>query len=145
MQLPLPRRGASGIVLLARSDLSVTKAACVAAQRAGQSLTVHTVTADCTQTADVVAAALQVKQRFGRLDVLVNNAGYLEPFGAMYDCEPEEWWKPWTVNIRGMYEVTRAFLSLLLECGGDGIVVNMTSTGAHAVDPGFAAYKVSTH
>ena len=100
------------------------------------------VSADCTKTADVVSAAEQVKQHFGRLDVLVNNAGYLEAHGAMYDGDPEEWWRPWTVNVRGTHDVTRAFLPLLLECAGERTVVNMTSTGAHAVDPGFAAYKV---
>lgn len=136
--------GASGIVLLARSDLSATKAACEAVQRPGQPLEVLPISADCAKTADVIAAAQAVKQRFGRLDILINNAGYLESLCPMYDCDPEEWWKPWTVNIRGTYEVTRAFLPLLLDCAGDKIVVNMTSTGAHAVDPGFAAYKVAT-
>lgn len=134
--------GASGIVLLARSDLGTSKAACEAAQRPGHTLKVLAVAADCTKTADVAAAAEQVKQHFGRLDVLVNNAGYLEAHGAMYDGDPEEWWRPWTVNVRGTHEVTRAFLPLLLECAGERTIVNMTSTGAHAVDPGFAAYKV---
>lgn len=134
--------GASGIVLLARSDLSATKDACEAVQRSGQRLEVLTVAADCTKTADVITAAQAVKQRFGRLDVLINNAGYLESLSPMYDGDPEEWWKPWTVNIRGTHEVTRAFLPLLLDCDGDKIVVNMASSGAHTMLPQFAAYQV---
>ena len=144
MAVAFAQAGASGIVLLARSDLTATKAACEAAQRGEQPLEVLAISADCTKTADVVAAAEQVRQRFGRLDVLVNNAGYMEGPGAMYDFDPEEWWRPWTVNVRGTYEVTRAFIPLLLECGGEKIIVNMTSAGAHMIDPMFTAYKVAS-
>ncbi|TFY67485.1 hypothetical protein EVJ58_g1597 [Rhodofomes roseus] len=135
--------GVSGLVLLARSDMSATKAACEAAQRPGQSLQVLTISADNTITADVEAAAQNVKETFGRLDVLINNAGYMEGSGKIGDYEPEEWWKSWTINIRGTYEVTRAFLPLLLECGGDKIIVNVSSVGAHFVDGLISAYKMT--
>lgn len=137
--------GASGIVLLARSDLSVVKAACEAAKRPGQSLKVVAIAADSTKTADVIAAAEQVKQAFGRLDVLINNAGYMEDVACLFgDYDPEEWWRTFTVNIRGTYEVTRAFLPLLLECGGDKTIINVTSIAAHMVtDVIMSAYKVT--
>ncbi|KZT69463.1 putative oxidoreductase [Daedalea quercina L-15889] len=135
--------GASGLILLARSDLSAVQATCEAAQRPRQSLKVLTIATDCTKGSEVVAAAQEVKETFGRLDVLINNAGYMEGISKIAEYDPEEWWKPWKVNIRGTYEVTRAFLPLLLEYGGDKIIINMTSLGAHLVDPLFTAYKMT--
>ena len=90
----------------------------------------------------VKEAAEEFLKRENRLDVLINNAGYMKSGGAMYDVDPEEWWTPWTVNVRGTHEVTRAFLSLLLDCDGDKMIVNMTSIAAHMTGPGFTSYKV---
>lgn len=144
MSIAFAQAGASGIVLLARSDLSIVKTACEGAKRPGRSLQVVTIATDITKTADVVAAAEQVKQDLGRLDVLINNAGYMENVACSFgDYDPDEWWRSFTVNLRGTYEVTRAFLPLLLECGGDKTIVNVTSIAAHMTDEIMSAYKVT--
>ena len=132
----------SGLALLARSDLSAVKAACEAAQRPGQNIKILTIRADVTKTADVVAAAQKVKETFGRLDILINNAGYLEEVTLLGESEPIDWWRSFEVNVKGTYEPIHAFLSLLIESGGDKTIVNLSTVGAHFVDPTFAAYKV---
>ena len=140
--LAFTQANVSGLALLARSDLSAVKAACEAAQRPGQNIKILTIRADVTKTADVVAAAQKVKETFGRLDILINNAGYLEEVTLLGESEPIDWWRSFEVNVKGTYEPIHAFLSLLIESGGDKTIVNLSTVGAHFVDPTFAAYKV---
>ena len=78
----------------------------------------------------VTAAADAIGQAFGKLDVVVNNAGYLEAWQPLADSDPDEWWRTWDVNIRGVYEVTRALLPLVLKSEGKTIL-SIGSNGAH--------------
>ncbi|EKM53734.1 uncharacterized protein PHACADRAFT_211397 [Phanerochaete carnosa HHB-10118-sp] len=141
--LAVAQAGASGLVLLARSNLDVVKQQCLAAQGPGRPLEVLTLAADITDTDQVAAAAAHVETTFGRVDVVVNNAGYLERCGRIADSDPEEWWSVWNTNVRGTYGVTRAFLPLLIRCGGDRTIVNVSSTGAHTFSPRYSAYSTS--
>ena len=75
------------LALFARSDLSATKAAAEAAQRPGHGPKVLTINGDATKTADAAAAAQKVKETFGRLDALINNAGYMEAVTSITESE----------------------------------------------------------
>ncbi|KAH7054324.1 hypothetical protein B0J12DRAFT_718162 [Macrophomina phaseolina] len=78
------------------------------------------------------------------LDVLVNNAGYLDKPVAIADSDPDEYWRAFEVNVRGTYLVTRALLPLLLRDGhGLKTVVNVASMGALSLRPGGSAYQTS--
>ncbi|CCM01538.1 uncharacterized protein FIBRA_03594 [Fibroporia radiculosa] len=137
--------GASGLVLVARSDLSATKTACEAvATRPGQTLKVLTVSVDTSDATQVNAALAKAKETFGRLDIVVNNAGVLEPYALLGDSNSETWWKTWNVNVRGTYEVTRASLPLLLESGGDKTIIIVSSLAAHNVLPTHASAYSTT-
>ena len=85
----------------------------------------------------------RVEADLGPIDIVVNNAGYLERCNLIADSDPDEWWNVWNVNVRGTYHVTRAFLPLLIECDGDKTIVNVSSTGAHSFSPRYSAYSVS--
>ncbi|KZT03034.1 NAD(P)-binding protein [Laetiporus sulphureus 93-53] len=123
--LAFAQAGVSGLVLLARSDMNAVKAVCEAAQRPGQSLRALIVHCDITNIEHVSAASNIVKDTFGRLDILVNNAGV------------------YTISNRGTYHVTREFLPLLIECGGDKTIINLNSVAAHLLQPRFSAYESS--
>ncbi|TVY34133.1 Short chain dehydrogenase citE, partial [Lachnellula cervina] len=85
-------------------------------------------------------AAALIEKEFGRLDVVVLNAAVLSGQGLVLESDPDEWWETMTVNIKGPYLVTRAFLPLLLK-GGDKTIVALSSVGAHCVTPGLSAYQ----
>jgi NAD(P)-dependent dehydrogenase (short-subunit alcohol dehydrogenase family) len=89
-------------------------------------------------------AAAETEKAFGRLDILINNAGYLESALPIADSEPDEYWKTWEINYRGVYWATKAFLPLLIK-SQDGLktIVNLSSTGAHGLRPGMSAYQAS--
>ncbi|CCM01537.1 uncharacterized protein FIBRA_03593 [Fibroporia radiculosa] len=126
--------GASGLVLLARSNMSETKSACeAAATRPGQSIKVLTFSADTSNAAQVSAALAQAKEAFGRLDVVINNAGVVENYSLVGDSDSENWWHTWDVNMRGTYEVTRASLPLLAATEGHKSIILVTSLAAHGV------------
>ena len=137
--------GASCIGLSARSSLDEVVSECeAAAQKAGHStpkVLVYAMDVVDRDAIDKTAAAV-AKDMEGRLDLLINNAGYLEDWKPIVESDPDEWWKTWTVNMRGPYLVTRAFLPLMLK-GGDKTIVNLSSVGAHKKRPGASAYQTT--
>ncbi|KAH7066798.1 oxidoreductase-like protein [Paraphoma chrysanthemicola] len=135
--------GASQIAIAARSPLeAVTKEVKEAAKQAGRpEPEVLALKLDVTNRDSVTAAAKDVTDAFdGRIDVLVNNAGYLSSFAGIPDTDPEEWWRDWEVNVKGVYLVTHAFWPLLLNSDMK-IILNVSSIGATAMTPLSSSYS----
>jgi len=114
--------------------------AAAADQLAGDGLAASSVVLDVTDAASVRAAAAQVADRFGHLDVLVNNAGVLP---EATNAEPAEvvdlamFQQTYATNVLGPVAVVEAFLPLLRQSEA-GRIVNVSSTVgslAHQTDP----------
>jgi NAD(P)-dependent dehydrogenase (short-subunit alcohol dehydrogenase family) len=137
------KAGAHAIIIAARSDLSeVEKEILAAAETAGTSPQVLKLGLDVTDPKQVAEAAAEVQQKFGKLDILFNNAGYLEKWTEISESDPLEWWKTWEINVKGTYLVTRAFLPLIQQSEVKTIV-NVSSVGAHVTFFGASAYQAS--
>jgi 3-oxoacyl-[acyl-carrier protein] reductase len=83
------------------------------------------VRADVSDEASVQSAADQVLRRFGRVDVLVNNAGIFTE-SLLEDLPVADWDRVMGVNLRGTFLWTRALLGQMLE-RGDGRIINIAS------------------
>ena len=140
--ISLAQAGVRGLVLLARSDLTPAKEAALSHKRPGRPLDVLAIPVDVANNAQVVSAVKQVEETFGRLDVVINNAGYIETSNFVADSDPEDWWTAWNVNMRGTYHVSRAVLPLLIKCGGDRTIINVSSSTSSIFVPGSSAYSV---
>ncbi|KAF2489336.1 NAD(P)-binding protein [Lophium mytilinum] len=96
---------------------------------------------DVTVEADVKNLEKIIKEEHGRLDVLVNNAGFLDVAGwkPLTEGNPEDFKKTFDVNIYGVYLVTRTLLPVLFGSeGGAKTVVGISSMSSH-----FASYSIS--
>ncbi|KAL9034125.1 MAG: hypothetical protein Q9180_005580 [Flavoplaca navasiana] len=144
MSLSFAKAGASYITLGARGDMtSLVKEIDEVATAAGRkSPTVLPIKFDVTSQESVANAAAAVEREIGKVDIVVNNAGVLGAIKPITESDPDEWWNTWTINLRGTYLVTRAFLPLMLK-GGDKQIVNVGSVGAHCLVPGGSAYQPS--
>lgn len=74
---------------------------------------------DVTEDAQVQSAVETVQQRFGELDLLVNNAGVYGDDSDFESLAPDDLREPFDVNCVGSFRVTRAFLDLLKRSGGN--------------------------
>lgn len=106
--------------------------------RPGQLLTLAL---DVTDRASIGAAMAQAEAAFGRVDVLVNNAGF-GLVGAVEELEPHEYRPMFETNLFGLIEVTRAALPLMRRHGG-GRIVNFSSVGGFTGRQGFGLYNAS--
>lgn len=99
---------------------------------------------DVTDEASVHGLADETTRRFGRLDVLVNNAGlYGGVRGKAWDeIEPEEWERMLRVNVTGSWLAARA-CARPMKVQRDGRIINIASGVALSPRPGFAHYNVS--
>ena len=111
-------------------------------ERPGQK-PLETLALDVTDPASVRAALGEVLARAGRIDALVNNAGYAQ-YGAVEEVTPEEWRAVFDVNFFGMLDVTRAVLPSMRESGG-GTIVLMSSLGGRVSVPFASPYCASKH
>lgn len=138
------KAGASSIALGARSSLDdAEKVVQDAAREAGRGAPqVLKLNVDVSDERSVGAAVKQIESQLGRLDILINNAGYLETFAPLAESDPLEWWKTWEINMKGLYLVTRAVIPLLLKTeSGMKTILNTSSVGAHVLMPGASAYQ----
>jgi NAD(P)-dependent dehydrogenase (short-subunit alcohol dehydrogenase family) len=100
---------------------------------------------DVTEPSSVAQAAITFRNTFpGGLDVLVNNAGYLEKVVPIGDSDPKNFIQSINVNLIGPYLMAHSFLPLLLASPqGLKTIVNISSIGSMLVLPGLAAYSAS--
>jgi len=93
---------------------------------------------DVTEAADFAAFADAAEQKFGRVDVLINNAGVM-PLSPLAALKTDEWNRMIDVNIRGVLNGIAAVLPRFV-AQHSGHVVNVASVGAHFVLPTAAVY-----
>jgi 3-oxoacyl-[acyl-carrier protein] reductase len=107
----------------------------------GEALAVRTDVADEAAVAAMADAALA---RFGRVDVLMNNAGVLDSYEPAAETSTETWDRVLGVNLTGQFFTARALLPQMVE-RGDGAIVNVASTAGLNGGNGGAAYTTSKH
>lgn len=96
---------------------------------------------DVTRVADIEAAIARAVEAFGRLDVLINNAGVTARAPAS-DLDEREWNDVVATNLTGTFLVSRAAARGMAETGG-GRIINLSSTFARVPTPSRAAYAAS--
>ena len=84
---------------------------------------------DLREPASIEAAAKEVYEAFGRVDVLVNNSGVGGPSAPLWEIDPEEWEETFRVNVTGTFLVCRAFLPGMVQRGSGSVVVIGSMTG----------------
>jgi NAD(P)-dependent dehydrogenase (short-subunit alcohol dehydrogenase family) len=104
----------------------------------GEPERVHAVRLDVTDPADREAAVAAALDRFGRIDVLVNNAGRTQ-VGAVEETTDEELRALFDLHFFGPAALTRLVLPAMREQSG-GAIVQMSSVGGQVTAPGFSAY-----
>ncbi|MFF2029174.1 SDR family NAD(P)-dependent oxidoreductase [Arthrobacter sp. NPDC058192] len=96
---------------------------------------------DVSDDASVRSALEKVRTSFGRLDIVINNAG-AGALGTIEDNDDAEWHRVWDINVVGMVRVTRAALPLLRQ-SPSAAVVNTCSIAATAGLPQRALYSAT--
>lgn len=99
------------------------------------------VPADVSRAADIEALTAAAAAEFGRLDIVVNNAG-IAVSGSVTGISEEDWDRVLAVNLKGVWLGMRYGVPLLRESGG-GAIVNMSSVQALLGFPGWAAYAAT--
>ena len=125
------------VVVNARSDESVRP---VAGEVEGAGAEVLAVAADVSREAEVERLVRETVERFGRIDVLVNNAGLLGPRVGVEDYPEDEWRRVIDANLTGPYLVSKAAIPHLSEGGSIINVVSGVSVEGRAQ---WGAYSVS--
>ncbi|WP_328862743.1 oxidoreductase [Streptomyces sp. NBC_00306] len=104
---------------------------------------ISTAALDVTDPASVQAAVDATLAVFGRIDVLVNNAGY-SVIGAVEETSMEQLRAMMEVNFFGAAELTKAVVPLMRE-QGSGTIVQMSSLGGRITFPGMGGYHATKH
>jgi len=99
--------------------------------------------ADVTDGA-AVAGLARLADEWGRVDVLVNNAGGAKGLEPVAEANLDDWRWMWETNVLGTLRVIRALLPRLID-SGDGLIVTITSTAALEVYDGGAGYTSAKH
>jgi len=99
---------------------------------------------DVTRLDSIDAFVGEVKKKFGRIDVLVNNAGLARGLTPVAEGSDEDWIEMWEVNVLGLLRMTRACLPLIRKAR-HGHIVNLGSIAGFETYKGGAGYTASKH
>lgn len=85
---------------------------------------------DISRYWEVEQAVENCLKAFGRLDVVINNAGVIEPVSHLADADPDAWGQVIDINLKGVFHGMRAALPVMLDTGG-GTILTIGSGAAH--------------
>ncbi len=115
-------------------------------ETAGNSDSALAVPTDVSDPDAVRALFEQVQARFGRLDLLVNNAGAFGPHGSVDEIDVGEWSQTIATNLTGTFLCARHAVRIMrAQRPRGGRIINNGSISAHSPRPGSAAYTASKH
>ena len=133
--LAYAREGAK-LALAARSETELQETVSAVSELGAEAIAVRT---DVTSQEDTERLAHRVVERFGRIDVLVNNAGNSGPVGPLHVNDIADWVNTINVNLTGTFLVCRAVIPLMLERSG-GKIINLSGAGATNAWSNMSAY-----
>jgi NAD(P)-dependent dehydrogenase (short-subunit alcohol dehydrogenase family) len=129
----------SRVVLCGRTQSALDEAASELATFEGP---VEGRTCDVSKDDDVVALVEGVMADYGRIDVLVNNAGVYGPVGLVLENDPAEWLQAMQINLGGVFLMTRRVAPHMV-AGGGGCIINLSGGGGTAPKPRYSSYASS--
>jgi 3-oxoacyl-[acyl-carrier protein] reductase len=137
--LALAREGSNVVV---NAVTGVQAAEAVAAQVRALGAQALVVRADVSNKADVERLIGAAVERFGHLDVLVNNAAAHLPYAPVFDLSEQDWDRLLSVNLKGVFLCAQAAARQMQE-QGSGVIINVSSTAWRVPMTGDAAYVAS--
>ena len=102
----------------------------------------ETIECDVSNLGSVDALAQTVESKYGRIDVLVNNAGIGSFSGPLHELKPEAWDKVLNTNLRGVYYCIRGLAPMMIRAK-TGHIINISSLAGKNALPNGAAYAAS--
>ncbi|MGI9351857.1 MAG: SDR family oxidoreductase [Rhizobiaceae bacterium] len=126
----------AAVVLAARTEAAVKQIAEEILSEGGKATGVA---CDVCNYEDVKATIDLASSKYGSVDVLVNNAGMIDPISRMTDSDPTEWSKAIDVNLKGVYYGIHAALPHM-EKQKSGVIINISSGAATSAMEGWSAY-----
>ncbi|WP_296432519.1 SDR family oxidoreductase [Yoonia sp.] len=123
----------ANVALIARSTADISALAQEIGERA------IAIPCDVSKYIDISAAVATTIATFGQLDVLINNAGVVDPIGHLQDTDPEKWGQTIDINLKGVMYGLHATVPGMIAQGG-GTIINISSGAAHGPVEGWSAY-----
>jgi len=130
------REGAKVVI----ADLNEAGARAVAAEIGAAALAVK---CDVTSQADIDAAVAATIEKFGAIDIVVNNAGYTHKNQPILDVDEASYDRVFDVNVKAIYRMTMATVPLMRARKRGGCIINVGSTGGIRPRPGLSWYNAS--
>lgn len=94
---------------------------------------------DVSRYWEVASAVDATVGTFGSLDVMINNAGVIEPIAHLADSDPDGWGQSVDINLKGIYHGLRAAMPVMIAAGG-GTILNISSGAAYGPVEGWSHY-----
>lgn len=126
----------ANVALLARGADEITELAASIGSKA------QAIPCDVSDYQAVSAAVSQTVARFGGLDVLIANAGVIEPIAHLADADPEAWSRVVDINLKGVFYGMHAALPVMRAAGG-GTILTVSSGAAHGPVEAWSHYCAS--
>lgn len=114
----------ANVVLLARSVSQIEELAREIGPHA------RAIACDVSDFGSVAAAVEQAQTAFGSVDILINNAGVIEPISHLAEADPADWAKAIEINLTGVFNGMRAVLPAM-RAAGKGTIITVSSGAAH--------------
>ncbi|MEX3313862.1 SDR family oxidoreductase [Sulfitobacter sp. PS-8MA] len=126
----------ANVALLARSQTALAELAGELGERA------LAIPCDVTRYGEMAKAVEATQDAFGGLDVLINNAGVIDPISPLGEADPAEWAKAIDINVTGVFNGMRAALPVMKAQGG-GSILTISSGAAHGPVEAWSHYCAS--
>ena len=124
------------VALVARSEGAIQELAADIGENA------IALTCDVASFSDMTNTIAEAEGRLGPLDVLIGNAGILEPISHLSEAEPEAWGATIDVNLKGVFNGMRAAMPGMI-ARGSGTIITVSSGAAHGPVEAWSSYCAS--
>lgn len=144
--------GAKAVYITARSEKALEETKARVSHANPETLCTYR-TCDVTDEEQVKTSIQDCVARFGGIDVVDSNAGYLDQWKKIGESDTANWWRTWEVNLKGTYYVIRYTMAHLIESAKrhaangstGGHLILISSIGAQGVRPTASDYQTSKH